>query len=233
MLHNVNCEPVIKSLAVAVAIVSASAFASDDAKPHNRDKYEQPDYTVLDTDEKYEIREYPPYVVARIRIDAPAQRAPWLAFDPLAGYIFGNNAKVDKIAMTSPVLMEEAASQKIAMTSPVLMNAAETQDDAKGESHWVSFIMPSKYTIDELPVPKDPRVQLVEMPARIVAARRFSGSSAMRYMWEQEEILKKALDKDKIETTGEAAYAIYDEPMTKAEHRRNEVMIPVAYNPDA
>ena len=55
--------------------------------------------------------------------------------------------------MTSPVQMSESNNpEKIAMTSPVNMK----QDN---ESFEMSFMMPSKYNIEDLPEPVDPRIK--------------------------------------------------------------------------
>jgi hypothetical protein len=67
--------------------------------------------------------------------------------------------------MTSPV--QAFRSEKIAMTTPVTVT---------GESSFtVAFIMPSAYTLETLPQPKDSRVHFRLIPARSLAAIRFSG----------------------------------------------------------
>ena len=48
---------------------------------------------------------------------------------------------------------------------------------AAGDRRWrVQFIMPARYTHDTLPVPTDPDVRIVDLPARDYAVLRFSGS---------------------------------------------------------
>lgn len=86
----------------------------------------------------------------------------------------------EKVAMTAPVVMQKT-SEAVAMTAPVV-----TQQEGAGApggsgsgsegTRVMYFIMPSKYhKVTDLPVPKDPRVTLVEVPAATVAAVRFKG----------------------------------------------------------
>jgi len=65
-----------------------------------------------------------------------------------------------------PVTMEKTP-EKISMTVPV------TMESNAGSGYRLHFVMPSKYTMQTLPKPADPRVSLREMPARRMAAIRF------------------------------------------------------------
>ena len=60
-------------------------------------------------------------------------------------------------------------SEKIAMTSPV-------SQQSSGEQWRIAFVMPASYTMETLPTPEDSRVQLQEVPERLVATLRYSGS---------------------------------------------------------
>ena len=121
---------------------------------------EEPKYTVESRTDHYEIRAYPKILVAQTLVDANFDDAGNKAFRILADYIFGNNKAKTKIAMTAPV-SQTAPSEKIAMTAPV------TQ--VKGQTGFlVQFTMPASYTIESLPEPNDPRVQIRELPAHKV-----------------------------------------------------------------
>jgi len=71
--------------------------------------------------------------------------------------------------MTAPVIAQKEISEKISMTAPVM--AAR-----QGDSHIISFGIPSSYTLETLPVPKDSRVKIVNLPVKKFAALRFSFS---------------------------------------------------------
>lgn len=178
---------------------------------------EEPKYTVESRTDHFEIRKYPKILVAQTLVDASFDDAGNKAFRILADYIFGNNKPNKKIAMTAPV-SQTAASEKIAMTAPV----AQTKDKA---GFLVQFTMPANYTIDTLPQPNDPRVQIRELPAHSVAVYEYSGSwSESRY---QEKLadFRRELKKAGVETTGEPVFARFNSPFRLWFLRRNEIWL--------
>lgn len=189
---------------------------------------EKPDFKVLHEGDDYEIRQYPPCIVAQVTIEGDPSEAMNDGFSPLADFIFGANEPEEKIAMTTPVTMEpeEKKGEKIAMTTPVTQEPA----DSEANAHVVSFIMPSEYTLDELPKPTNDRVVLKEVPARTLAVHRFSWTGAHHHMRDHEKELRAQLAEDGIEVTGDPIYARYDPPWTLPIFRRNEVMLPVAWD---
>ena len=95
-------------------------------------------------------------------------------FRILARYIgvFGNpeNKDTNKIAMTAPVLSTKTSSSKIAMTAPVLSSSAND----------MRFVLPKKFkTKEDAPQPTDTRVELIDVPERMVAVKTFSGLISM------------------------------------------------------
>jgi len=188
---------------------------------------ETPDYTVVEeAGDNIEIRRYPPLLVADVDVAGDRNDAANRGFRILASYIFGENTQPDgaasgKIAMTAPVTQtpSEDRSQKIAMTSPV----AQTETSEAGA--WViSFVMPSKYTKDTLPIPNDPRIRIRETPPRRAAAIRFSGRWTSRRFERKAGELKAFLGSRGLEPTGPPVYAYYDGPFTPFFLRRNEVI---------
>ncbi len=194
-------------------------------------------YEVAAEKDGYELREYAPSVIAKVLIRTDERFAMNEGFGPLAGYIFGRNVKKaaegaepesEKIAMTTPVTMEAnvppapaETSEKIAMTTPVTMEANAA------DGNWVAFTMPSKYTLDTLPKPKDENVVLEARPGYTAAAIRFTGGGGMARMREHEELLRACLKRDGMEVAGNPIYARYDPPWTVPIFRRNEVILPV------
>lgn len=190
---------------------------------------EEPEYKVLETRGVYEIRRYAPYIVAETIVDASFEDSGNKAFRILAGYIFGDNSASEKMSMTAPVESRPADDGiKMNMTAPVTSRRADDGSD----QYAYRFVMERKYTLDTLPVPNDPRVDLREVEARTVAVNRYSGTwSQSNYEKHKEELLA-ALKKDGIETIGDPVLARYNGPFTPWFLRRNEVMIEVAW-PDA
>jgi effector-binding domain-containing protein len=180
---------------------------------------EETPYDVVRKTERFELRDYPTYIVAQTVVDGTLEDAGNKAFNRLFGYISGKNRSRDKIAMTSPV-SQERSSKKIEMTSPV--------SQQRGEGGWiVSFTMPATYTLEALPEPEDPSVRLRRVPARRMAAVRYSGVwSEERYLRFRRE-LESWIEKNAIRILGEPIWARYNPPFTPWFLRRNEILIPV------
>jgi hypothetical protein len=165
-------------------------------------------------------------VAAQVNVDENEMRARNVGFEKLAGYIFGGNHARQSIAMTAPVAQSPAqGSQSIAMTAPVSQMAA-------GNGTWrIRFFMPAKYTLAQLPVPNDPSVSLVEVPAEVYAVLRFSGSRDANAIKDKTTELRDALAGSRWHPTGTPVAWFYDPPWTLPFLRRNEVAIPVATGP--
>ena len=185
---------------------------------------ETPKYTVIHSAADYEIREYPPSVIAEVTYNPTQFRGNRDGgFTVLANFIgaLGNpqNAKPEKIPMTAPVITKQ--SEKIVMTAPVVTKGGD-------EAVTMQFILPSKYTrADEVPKPLDERVVIKEEGGRKYAVVRFSGTASDKVVQEKVESLKNCLDRDGLKTIGDFELARYNPPWTVPPLRTNEVMIPV------
>lgn len=180
---------------------------------------EEAAYTVLKSDDIFELREYAPQVLAEVIVDGDFEGAGNKAFRPLFRYISGENKTRGTIAMTAPVSQEQQG-EKISMTAPV------SQQRAQGR--WaVSFTMPASFTLETLPIPDDPNIMLRQVPARRIAAVRYSGFwSEEKYLLHKEK-LEKWIKDNRLTVTGEAVWARYNAPFTPWFMRRNEILIPV------
>ncbi len=182
---------------------------------------EQPRYTVATKDGDYEIRLYEPYVVAEVVVSGDQGASVQKGFRKLAGYIFGGNAGNAKISMTAPV-SQQPAGEKIAMTSPVSQSPS-------GEGRWtVRFMMPSAYTLQNLPRPNDPDIRFRSEPGREMAVVRFSGVAREPNYLERSKDLRAWASKKGLTLKGDAALAQYDPPWTLWFMRRNEVQIEIS-----
>ena len=181
---------------------------------------EQPPYEVVGRVGDAEIRRYAPQIAAEAVVEGPVETARNEGFRRVAGYIFGDNTAKASVAMTAPVVQgrePSGGSQSIAMTAPVV------QQPAGAESWSIQFIMPAKYTMATLPQPNDPRVRLVEIPARTFAVVRFSGLGREDAVARHEKALDAALAGSSWRAVGEPVTWYYDPPWTVPILRRNEV----------
>ncbi len=205
------------------AIAAAAAMGSILMTFTNAQALEQPKYSVVQSNDVYEIRKYEPYIVAEVVVPGPESEAGSQAFSLLGGYIFGKNKGERKLEMTAPVVQTPvttpAASTKIEMTAPVV----QTPVGNGANGFLVQFMMPTAYTLATLPEPLDSKVKLREVAGKTVAAHTYSGGWSQRNYDEHFNILKNALAKDGVKTQGEALYSRYNGPMTPWFLRKNEI----------
>lgn len=183
---------------------------------------EEAKYTVVERQGDIEIRDYAPCVLAEVVVAAGLEEAGDQAFSKLFRYISGDNQARGKIAMTAPVAQE--AREKIAMTAPVGQERTPT-------GYAVSFMMPAGYTLETLPVPADPAVNLRQVPARRMAAIRYSGGWSEAGFRKHKQELEGWMRAKGLEAAGEVVWARYNPPFMPWFLRRNEVLIPLGAAP--
>jgi hypothetical protein len=181
---------------------------------------ERPAFTVLEHFETFEVREYPPLLVAETTVEGDRDDASNAGFRKLAAYIFGGNRQATSIAMTAPVT--QTKGQTLAMTAPVTQTATE-------DRRWViSFTMPSTFKrLDQLPTPNDASVTLREIPKREVAVVTYSGVWSEALYDKQLAKLMEGIEKAGLKTSGPAMFARYDPPWKPWFLRTNEIQLEV------
>jgi hypothetical protein len=199
---------VIAMLGLILSVLSLSAKATD-----------EPPHSVIVKDDKFELRQYQPTLVAEVTVSGDMRKAGNSGFRPLADYIFGNNKATEKIERTASVTQTE--SIKIEMTAPV----TRVKQEDKG---WVvSFVMPAKWTKETLPKPNNPDVTIRQVPGELLATIRFSGRGNEAAHEGHQSKLESWINEQGYNAIGEPRYAGYDAPWVPWPLRRNEVMIPV------
>ena len=163
---------------------------------------EEPSWTLMDTVEKVELREYAPSIQAVTQLDHSGQTS--AGFQRLAGFIFGGNETGEKIAMTAPVEESLEANQPL-----------------------MAFTLPSEYELEDLPEPADDSVQIQTVPGRTMAAIRFSGWATDGKVKRNTQQLIATLKQHGIEAVGTPSLNQYNPPWTPPFLRRNEIMVEV------
>ena len=182
---------------------------------------EEPPFTVELAQGAFELRQYPPLVVAEVSVTGERKEAAGKGFRLLARYIFGGNTGKQGIAMTAPVIQAPAAGETISMTAPVLQTG--------GNGHWtVRFVMPRGSKLETMPQPNDPQVHLHLLAAARMAVVRFSGLAGKDDVAANTAALMRFIKDRHLQATGSPALAQYNPPWTLWFLRRNEVMIPIA-----
>lgn len=201
---------------LAVIVVAAGAAAWGPIVSN----VEQAKYKVVEAHGGIEIRDYDPMIVAEANVSGKREESIQQGFQMIADYIFGNNISSQKVAMTAPVTQQ--SSEKIAMTAPV------TQQGSDSGNWKVRFVMPSEYTIDKLPKPKNDAVKLKEVSTKRYAVIRFSGTANQNRLESEQKKLEDFIAKQHLKPLASATYAFFNPPWTLPLFRRNEVMIEVA-----
>jgi hypothetical protein len=188
---------------------------------------EEPEFEVLFEAPGYEVRRYAPYIVAEVSVTGDYGEVGNTAFRILAAYIFGENIPGERMEMTAPVESRIAApGTRMAMTAPVISSST----DKNADTYRYGFVMERKYTLESLPEPKDPRIEIRRQLPRVMAVRKYSGRWTEKNYERNESTLLAELAADGIELSGAPVLARYNSPFTPSFLRRNEVMVEIEWH---
>ena len=175
---------------------------------------EVPAYKILKKEQNIEIRQYPPLIIAEVKTAGSRQASISDGFRILADFIFGNNEGEKRLSINGPITQQEGI--KIAMTAPV--------QQEKTDAEWaISFIMPSKFSIDTIPNPINDRIKIIQIPSKRYAVVTFSGRSTEENLTTHTNELEKYIYGSNYSKAGNAKYAFYNPPWTLPFLRRNEI----------
>ncbi len=165
---------------------------------------EQPKYKVVRKENDIEVRSYDKILMSSVKVYGNQYNALRNGFQPLVRYI---GAK-------------ERVSEKISMTAPVIQT---TNDET--ENWTVSFAMPSKYNIDNLPKPTNDDIYFEEIQPSLAGVIRFSGVADSSLLNQKASVLKRWLELNGYTESSSPKFLFYNDPTTPGFLRRNEVMI--------
>ncbi|MEH6550720.1 MAG: heme-binding protein [Pseudomonadales bacterium] len=165
---------------------------------------EEPKYDVLKSYDEVEVRYYHPVIQARVPLASNNKSAN--GFKTLAGFIFGDNIGNNAISMTAPV-----------------------QEDIYTDKPTMAFTMPSQYSLETLPVPNNANVEIISLPARVVAVIPFSGWATDGKVKRYTNQLQQTLETVKLDTLSNPKLNQYNPPWTLPVFRRNEIMIEIQW----
>ena len=183
-------------LGVILTFISVQLFAFSSQR--NIEIYP---YLVSKKFENFEIRNYQPSLFTSVKLSTKGYKnTSRSGFSILSGYIFGNNERNQKIAMTSPVAMK--------------------LDD----SITMMFMVPHKLKKEMLPKPNRSEIEFKEEPAKTVAAINFEGWANDEKIENFKEKLKLSLDNEGIIYSNQFYFFGYNAPY-EVFNRRNEIIV--------
>ena len=168
-----------------------------------RNAYESAEYTLLESDRPFEIRQYPDLMMATTNMQFESQGDDG-SFMRLFQYISGANEDEQKVAMTTPVFLQPEANE-----NPGQMG----------------FVIPKDVTAQRVPAPSSDNVHIRKRAGGRFAVLRFSGRMDREAVAKAEEELRKWMDGKGFIGSGATEVAGYDPPWTPGPLRRNEVLI--------
>lgn len=167
----------------------------------NTQQTEQHRYKVIKQFDQFEIRKYEAALFSSVKLNKKGYKeSSSEGFGILAGYIFGDNETNEKIAMTSPVVME------------------------LGDTSKMRFMVPKSYTLNNLPTPKNDKILFEKQEEKIMAAIRFDGWADDEKIEKYKSILLAELDKEQLNYIPKFIFLGYNPPF-EVLNRRNEVVV--------
>jgi hypothetical protein len=178
-----------------------------------RSAYESARYSVITSEENFEVRDYADLVLVStpMRFDARGNDG---SFSRLFRYISGDNGEQQKVAMTTPVFMQRGAE-------------TTTDGSITSQQGEMSFVVPERVAADGAPQPGNAVVQLRNREGGRFAALRFAGRMEDASLNEREAQLRHWMKQQNLVATGPVEFAGYDPPWTPGFLRRNEILIRV------
>lgn len=128
----------------------------------------EPRYDIEDIVGGVEIRRYAPALFAHVCVGGDHDSAVELAYEKLAGYIYGDNESREKMEMTSPVFQIEGESR---------MFSVPLRKHQTANGWTVAFFLSNNLSPGEAPLPDDPAIRILASQETLVATLRYNGNN--------------------------------------------------------
>jgi len=197
LMHIIKITIFIVIYSIALTGCSVFGEVSVDVSP----------YETIEKNDTFEVRRYERLVFASTHM-SKGLGSSYVPFRKLFDYISGNNKKIEKIAMTAPVFLEQA--------------------DQTTEK--MSFVLPENFSLPMTPLPNDSSVKISELRNFTVAVISFSGFLNQSSISTHRAKLQNWILERGFKTIGKPKAAGYNPPFTLPFLRRNEVLIPIEKN---
>ena len=166
--------------------------------------YETADYRTQSKAERFEIRVYDELALVSTPMQGTSEKADGSSFMRLFRYISGDNTSDKKIAMTTPVFMNEGADKTM------------------------SFVLPREVAEEGVPAGSNRMVSVGSMPAGRYAVLRLKGARADAKVANGKQALASWIAGQGFTAVGDYLVAGYDPPFTPGFAQRNEVLVRLA-----
>jgi hypothetical protein len=166
--------------------------------------HQSKNYNLVKSKENFEIRYYPLVTMAGIHSSTKSYTdLSRIGFSKLANYVSGSNKENKRINIIAPIHMD--IGESISM---------------------MSFLMPTTYTKENLPIPNDSNIIIKVISGEYVAAIRFSGFASDEKIREQIKVLERILQDQGYAYYGNFRFLSYNRPY-QLFNRRNEIIVTI------
>lgn len=187
---------IIITISIVLLIVIIQIYIS-----RSTQQTEQHSYKVIKSYDKFEIRQYDSALFSSVKLSKKGYKeSSSEGFRILAGYIFGDNESNEKIAMTSPVMME------------------------LGDSSKMMFMVPKNKNLGNLPNPKNNKIVFEKQEEKTFAAISFDGWADDEKIAKYKSILMDELVREKLNFVNKFIFMGYNPPY-QVMNRRNEIVV--------
>ena len=162
------------------------------------------EYRLVSKEESFEIRTYSNMIIATTKVQSDYKSSTSAGFKRIFNYIVGGNDKEAKIAMTTPVI-SDCPSEDLRVYN-------------------ISFVMPKKYSMEDLPKANTSLVSIKQKSLGDVAVLTFGGWANESRSINYKKKLALLLEKKSIKTQGGFMIARFNSPLALM-FRKNEVMV--------
>lgn len=164
-------------------------------------------FKVVEVYKDFEVRSYPSYLVAEIRVLDRFTITSNNGFSSLFNYIDKGNKHSESIAMTAPVI--------------------SYKDSNKSSDTYIWFVMPEGSTLSKLPLPNDSDITLREINSEICVTKSFTGSSSKDIVKLKIEELRGSALTEGFLLSDLHMLCRFDPPYKPGFLKYNEIVIPV------
>lgn len=164
-------------------------------------------FKVVEVYKDFEVRSYPSYLVAEIRVLERFTVTSNNGFSALLSYISKGNKHSESIAMTAPVI--------------------SYKDSNKSSDTYIWFVMPEGSTLSKLPLPNDSEITLREINSEICVAKSFTGSSSKELVKLKIDELRSSALTEGFTLSDLHMLCRFDPPYKPGFLKYNEIVIPV------
>ena len=171
-------------------------------------------YELLEQNDQFEMRRYPSRVLAFTEVTSGFTQAMQEGFPLLAAYIFGENEREQKIAMTAPVLQMGQSTEQI--EQPQLWK--------------IGFVMPEEDLVDKFPSPHNSNVHVGIWNGATYAVMTWKGRVSEKHIQDYAQKLRHICEKRQLQCTDNFIYSAYHPPWLFPWIREHDVMIEVTHD---